>query len=93
MSRPLSAAMHKQSGPLIGHCEHAATPAPSPGLPSTLCLETRHAQAHKTSSVFRRTVLKDPGKQGRDGAIAGVGMSQARSLHRNVCPVESLGVS
>lgn len=45
-----------------------------------------------TSPVFGRTQLKGPGRQGRDGATAGVGMSQARSLHGNVCWIESLGV-
>lgn len=93
MSRPLSAAMHKQSGPLIGHRDFAATAAQSLGLLSTLCLETRHVQAHNTSYVFGRSVLKGPRKQGRDGAMARVEMSQTRSLHRNVCWVESLGVS
>lgn len=60
---------------------------------SPLCLETRHVQAHKTSYVFGRSVLKGPGKQGRGGAMAGVEMSQTRSLHWKVCRVESLGVS
>lgn len=40
MSRPLSAAMHKQSGLLIGHCDVAATASQSLGLISMLCLET-----------------------------------------------------
>lgn len=93
MSRPLSAAMHKQSGPLIGHRDFAATAAQSPRLLSTPCLETRRAQAHTTSRVFERILLKGPGRRGRDGATAGVGMSQARSLHGNVCWIESLGVS
>lgn len=48
---------------------------------------------HTASHVFGRTPLRGPGKRGRDGATAGVEMSQARSLHRSVRWIESLGVS
>ena len=55
VSRPLSAAMHKQSGPLIGHCDFAAAASRSLWLISTLHLETRRVWAHKQALSFGRT--------------------------------------
>lgn len=40
MSRPLSAAMHKQSGPLIGQRDVAVAASQALGLISMLCFET-----------------------------------------------------
>ena len=80
MSRPLSAATHKQSGPLIGHCDFAAAASrPRDLFPRCVWRQGVWDHINKPCLWEGRPVRRGPGRQGRAG-LGGGGHSLSRLL-------------